>query len=201
MERLSHKSAMTKKELERQRQQEIDSAWGGMSLDQAINSSPIKRSIPSNLDPNPERNKKNIQSIRMSNRSDVNHSDTMDQPVRIIGSSHYNLGAFDGRNMFEDEIDQYIGATNQQYDDFDEEDNDENYWNEMYNNFNQRHTNTRPAFPRSTANNSINIRSDDFISQDNRPIALNPTGRYNLNFIDWNNEWERAHEAMDQGGK
>lgn len=27
------------------------------------------------------------------------------------------------------------------------------------------------------------------ISQDT-PIRVNPTGQYNLNFIDWNNEWE-----------
>ena len=27
------------------------------------------------------------------------------------------------------------------------------------------------------------------ISQDT-PIKVNPTGQYNLNFIDWDNEWE-----------
>ena len=27
------------------------------------------------------------------------------------------------------------------------------------------------------------------ITQDT-PIKVNPTGQYNLNFIDWNNEWE-----------
>ena len=26
------------------------------------------------------------------------------------------------------------------------------------------------------------------------PIKVNPTGQYNLNFIDWNNEWERVME-------
>jgi len=31
------------------------------------------------------------------------------------------------------------------------------------------------------------------ISQDT-PIRVNPTGQYNLNFIDWNNEWEAILE-------
>jgi E3 ubiquitin-protein ligase RNF181 len=26
------------------------------------------------------------------------------------------------------------------------------------------------------------------------PVKLNPTGQYNLNFIDWDNEWERVFE-------
>jgi hypothetical protein len=26
------------------------------------------------------------------------------------------------------------------------------------------------------------------------PVKLNPTGKYNLNFIDWDNEWERVFE-------
>ena len=26
------------------------------------------------------------------------------------------------------------------------------------------------------------------------PIKVNPTGKYNLNFIDWNNEWDRIME-------
>ena len=27
---------------------------------------------------------------------------------------------------------------------------------------------------------------------DRRPIKYNPSGKYNLDFIDWNNEWERV---------
>ncbi len=30
---------------------------------------------------------------------------------------------------------------------------------------------------------------------DNRPIRPNKNGKYNLNFIDWNNEWERVSEV------
>jgi hypothetical protein len=26
------------------------------------------------------------------------------------------------------------------------------------------------------------------------PVKFNPTGKYNLNFIDWDNEWERVME-------
>ena len=26
------------------------------------------------------------------------------------------------------------------------------------------------------------------------PVKFNPTGKYNLNFIDWDNEWERVFE-------
>jgi hypothetical protein len=29
---------------------------------------------------------------------------------------------------------------------------------------------------------------------DNRPIKFNKSGKYNLDFIDWNNEWERVGE-------
>lgn len=28
-----------------------------------------------------------------------------------------------------------------------------------------------------------------------RPIKFNPNGKYNLNFIDWNNEWENIADA------
>ena len=30
---------------------------------------------------------------------------------------------------------------------------------------------------------------------DRRPIKYNPSGKYNLDFIDWNNEWERVAEV------
>ena len=30
---------------------------------------------------------------------------------------------------------------------------------------------------------------------DNRPIRFNKNGKYNLDFIDWNNEWERVGEV------
>ena len=28
---------------------------------------------------------------------------------------------------------------------------------------------------------------------DNRPVKINPTGKYNLDFIDWNNEWTTVY--------
>ena len=31
------------------------------------------------------------------------------------------------------------------------------------------------------------------------PIKMNPTGKYNLNFIDWQNEFDAVHERYDQG--
>lgn len=40
-------------------------------------------------------------------------------------------------------------------------------------------------------NNQINSRINN---TDTRPI--NSSGRYNLNFIDWNNEWERVNEVI-----
>lgn len=33
------------------------------------------------------------------------------------------------------------------------------------------------------------------MSRDDRPIKFNPKGKYNVNFIDWNNEWERVSEV------
>mmetsp|Transcript_26271 Transcript_26271/g.27348 ORF Transcript_26271/g.27348 Transcript_26271/m.27348 type:complete len:156 (+) Transcript_26271:2-469(+) len=32
-------------------------------------------------------------------------------------------------------------------------------------------------------------------NHDDRPIKHNPKGKYNMNFIDWNNEWERVSEV------
>ena len=31
-----------------------------------------------------------------------------------------------------------------------------------------------------------------------RPIRPNPSGKYNLDFIDWNNEWERVAEVQNK---
>ncbi len=36
------------------------------------------------------------------------------------------------------------------------------------------------------------------MSRDDRPIKFNPKGKYNLNFIDWNNEWERVSEVQQK---
>ena len=33
---------------------------------------------------------------------------------------------------------------------------------------------------------------------DRRPIHYNKNGQYNLDFIDWNNEWERVGEIMNK---
>ena len=156
MERLSRHSAMTKKELERQRQQEIDNAWGGQSLDQAINSSPIKRSIPSSLNPNPQRKKPN------SNESHFSHFDSglnyvMDrenEPVRLraIPENNFDDGIEDPERI---EAEEYMRSN--LYDGFDEEDKDVDYWNDMYDVFNSNHTNTNPPFLRPSANNRTNV--------------------------------------------
>lgn len=50
MERSTNQS-LTKSELRRRRDQELADAWGGLSLEEAINSSPYqRRSKPSNLE-------------------------------------------------------------------------------------------------------------------------------------------------------
>ncbi len=33
--------------------------------------------------------------------------------------------------------------------------------------------------------------------QESDPIRVNPNGKYNLNFIDWDNEWEQVFEAVN----
>lgn len=68
----------------------------------------------------------------------------------------------------------------------------------MYTAFNSRHTHTNPPFPTAMNNRTLQQHVE---SQDSRPIRMNPNGQYNLNFVDWNNEWERAYEAMEADGK
>lgn len=34
-----------------------------------------------------------------------------------------------------------------------------------------------------------------------RPIKMNPNGKYNLNFIDWQNEWQNVADADYDGNK
>ncbi len=39
------------------------------------------------------------------------------------------------------------------------------------------------------------------MNPDERVVKLNPTGKYNLNFIDWDNEAERIYDNYDfEGG-
>ena len=36
------------------------------------------------------------------------------------------------------------------------------------------------------------------MSGNDRPIKMNPTGKYNLNFIDWQNEFDRVYGSYGQ---
>lgn len=36
------------------------------------------------------------------------------------------------------------------------------------------------------------------MNRDNKPIKFNPSGKYNMNFIDLNNEWERVSEIENK---
>ena len=195
---------MTKSELARRRQQEIESAWGGMSLGDAMSSSPYKRYIPSN-NTNNARNARAgnfAEAIRVPNGSDIDaQMDRMNQPVRLAENLYRNYDLIGEHNALEDEYEDYMKEMEDAKDPFDEEDKDENYWDQMYQAFNRNHTNTNPPHPRSTAQRAPRVQSNNVQSQDNRPIRLNPTGQYNLNFIDWNNEWERAYDAMEAEGK
>lgn len=90
-------------------------------------------------------------------------------------------------------------------DPFDEEDEDVNYWEQLHEAYRSSHRNVRPPFNPSTDIDdrplNTNSTSTPIVSQDHRPIRMNPTGQYNLNFVDWNNEWERVYNALGEDGK
>lgn len=205
MERFPAQSSHTKSEMARRRQQEIEQAWGGMSLSEAISSSPFKRSIPSNLDPNPQRNRvnRNAEAIEVPTGSHIdNQMDTMNQPVRLAENLYQNYDLIGEHNALEDEYEDYLREMEEAKDVIEEEkDPDLEYWEQMRRGYDMRHTNTNPPFPRSTNNRPIRHSNSVPVSQDHRPLRMNPTGQYNLDFIDWENEWERAYEAMEVSGK
>ena len=136
--------------------------------------------------------------------------DIMDQPIRITENLYQNYDLIGENNALDDEFDEYLQELEEAKEAVYEEDkNDEDYWDNLYQAFNQRHTNTNPPFPRYNVSSNHDItppirqnrnrtnNNNVSGSQDTRPIAFNPSGQYNLNFVDWENEWERAHEAMD----
>jgi len=45
----------------------------------------------------------------------------------------------------------------------------------------------------------LNWYQFDYIimNSDDRPVKFNPTGQYDLNFIDWNNEWNVISNRYD----
>jgi hypothetical protein len=47
----------------------------------------------------------------------------------------------------------------------------------------------------SRKNNSKNTKTNHYISSNERPVRPSKNGKYNLDFIDWNNEWERVNEV------
>jgi hypothetical protein len=215
MDNFSRQKSLTKSELKRRRERELEEAWGGLSLDQAISSSPYnKRGVPSNLNSDPIANDRNRlrangEAVPLTNGSDIaRQMDSINDPVRLAENLYNNYDLINEQNALEDEYEEYMNELEEAKGSaYEEEKNDENYWNSLYENFNQRHTNTNPPHPRSGVSSdhditppirSNPIRSNHIVpSQDNRPIQMNPNGEYDLNFIDWNNEWEAAHEAMD----
>jgi hypothetical protein len=128
MENYKRENSLTKSELARRRQEEIEAAWGGMSLEQAIHSSPFKRDIPSNLNQNPQRNlnRDNSHGISISNNSHIDaQMDRMNQPVRLAENLYQNYDLIGEENALEDEVDQYLREREEAKDPFDEEDKDE----------------------------------------------------------------------------
>jgi hypothetical protein len=57
--------------------------------------------------------------------------------------------------------------------------------NKYSNNFSSSNTHSNSGLYNKNTNNHL---------KDNRPIKPSKNGKYNLNFIDWNNEWERVSE-------
>ena len=116
MENLTSQSSMTKSELHRRRMEEIESAWGGMSLEDAIGSSPIKRSIPANLDQNPIRNRINHQGSRgivLENESSIEaQMDRMNEPVTLAENLLHNYDHINENNALEAEYEEYIKEMN-----------------------------------------------------------------------------------------
>ena len=51
-----------------------------------------------------------------------------------------------------------------------------------------------PEFPPGVGQAQLNRPRQN---PDDRVIMNNNNGQYNLNFIDWENEWENAYEAME----
>ena len=40
----------------------------------------------------------------------------------------------------------------------------------------------------------VSVDMSLYFLQEDQPVKFNPSGKYNLNFIDWDNEWERVFE-------
>lgn len=196
MERSSRLAGLTKAELARRRQREIEDAWGGLSLDQAINSSKPKTNTSTGTS---SRQPRHNEAISMQNDSDIDaQMDHMSQPHRLAENLYRNFDMVKETNTFEDEMEDYMKEYNDQYAEYDEDNKDGDYWDEMYHAYNRSIANPRPA---RGAGSDSHARVGRIVSQDDTPIQLNPNGQYNLNFIDWNNEWERAYEAMEQDGR
>ena len=207
MERLTSQTALTQTELRRRRQQEIDSAWGGLNLQDAITSSPNKRSIPSNLSSNPPVNtllSEGERGISVPNGSSIDaQMDLMNEPVHLANNLYHNYDHIRENNACEAEVEEYLKEMEEAKDPFDEEekDPDRNYWDQLHASYNRRHINTNPT---SLVNHVVTERQrplPEHPAQEDRPIEINHNGAYNLNFIDWDNEWENAHEAMEAEGE
>ena len=102
-----------------------------------------------------------------------------------------------------------VGAEEAKYrfDEGEEKDEDVEYWEQLHKAYRSRHVRSRPAFDASTNIDDLysnaddrplnnNLRAAPVLSQDHRAIQMNPTGRYDLSFIDWNGEWENVFYNM-----
>jgi hypothetical protein len=206
-ENLVRQTSMSHSELMRRRQQESESAWGGVGLSEAISSSPFQRDIPANLNQNPHRNlvRDGSSAISVPTGSSIDQQmDTMNQPVRLAENLYQNYDLIGEENALEDEYEQYLKEAEDAKDPHDEEeDKDVDYWNQMYNASNNRNTRTDRPIPQAMNHRIMGQHRSQPVhdSQDSRPINMNPHGQYDLNFIDWDNEWERAYDAMEADGK
>uniref|UniRef100_A0A7S3JI02 RING-type domain-containing protein n=1 Tax=Euplotes harpa TaxID=151035 RepID=A0A7S3JI02_9SPIT len=213
MERFQPRSGQyTKSDLARWRQQEIDAAWGGQSLEQAINSSPIKRSIPSNLQPSPLRAKPLVSKpTKMASKHIVSPQiDRMSLPVQAYDRLTDDFYFMRELDSIDEELEYYNNMLNTRMRrgmnaDL-EEDKDEVYWNEMYNAYNRNHANARVAAPRRSSlrsrasSSAAEPESDYVVTQANRATRIRPLRVPHPAVSRPMDIWERAQANLNRNG-
>ena len=202
MEKLPKLTGMSKKDIERMRQKEIEDAWRGLTLGQAISSAPPKKNKNEYGGYNSKRPNQNYNdAIHVPSGSNIDFEmDMLDDPDRLAQNLHHNYDIMREDNALDDELDHYISEVAQKYNEFDEESKETDYWDVMHHALSRQPVTNKPAYPGTIGENRSNVNVNRREHIDERPIRTNSNGQYNLNFIDWNNEWERAYEAMDWEG-
>ncbi|CAI2374613.1 unnamed protein product [Moneuplotes crassus] len=223
METFTTHSALTKSELQKRRQEEINSAWGGMSLGDAIASAPA-RETPNSMQSNshgPRAMRRGEAGISIPNGSSIEaQMDQLNEKSRLEENLLHNYDHIGEPTALEEEYDQYIRENEEVKDPFDEEekDPDTEYWEQMHQSYQLRqdrssrvprvdeinpstllsdYNQDQRAFPvPDNRTNPISSVSRSRGLVDNRQISGNSNG-YNMNFIDWNNEAEAVMEALE----